>query len=207
MIPLEDINVSKDIVFCRQCSNTFSFAELTSDQTALDVDVSQPPGGAWVKNQGLDSEVGATTRSWVALILVPFALVWSGGSLGGIYGTQIAKGQFELGQSLFGIPFLIGSLVLVPIALMTIFGKVVVRRSGDQGSVFIGFGLIGWTRRFRWSEIRAVRSTLSTWQQNGRNMPLIELQGSKPIRFGSQLSENRRNFMIAVLKRQMLGGR
>lgn len=202
-IPLEDVNVTTDIALCRQCGQTYSFAELVQDQAALDVDTSQPPGGAWYRNQGNEFEVGATTRSGAAFFLVPLTLLWSGGSLGGIYGTQFAKGKFDLTQSLFGIPFLLGSLALIPFTLMTIFGKVMVRSSGDQGAVFIGVGPFGRTRKFRWSELKAVRSALTKWKQNNRSVPLIELDGPKPIRFGSQLSEKRRDFMLAVLRRRL----
>jgi hypothetical protein len=106
-------------------------------------------------------------------------------------------------QSLFGIPFLIGSVVLVCLTLMTVFGKTVVRGSGDQGSLFIGFGSFGWTRKFHWNEITSVQLKLTKWQQNGRNLPLIELGGTKPIRFGSQLAEKRRDFMLAVLRQRV----
>jgi len=170
-----------------------------------DVDASRPPSGAWYRSQGIEFEVGATARSGAAFFLVPFTLLWSGGSMAGIYGTQIAKGRFDLTQSLFGIPFLLGSLVLIPITLITIFGKVVVRSSGDQGGVFIGVGPFGWTRKFRWSEIKMVRVSLTKWQQNNRNMPVIEFDAPKPIRFGSQLSEKRRGFLLAVLRRRMFG--
>src|SRR5690349_15450453 len=120
-IPLEDANVSTDIALCRHCSKTFSFAELSQDKVVPDVDTSRPPGGVWMKSRGGEFEVGAASRSWAALFLVPFTLLWSGGSLGGIYGTQIARGRFNLTQSLFGIPFLLGSLILVPATLMTVF--------------------------------------------------------------------------------------
>lgn len=120
--------------------------------------------------------------------------------MGGIYGSQIAKGKFDLTQSLFGIPFLLGTVVLTSLCLMTTLGKVVVRGLNDQGSIFVGVGAIGWTRRFRWSEIQSIRESMSKWQQNGRNMPLIELNGPQPIRFGTQLTDARREFIIAALK-------
>jgi hypothetical protein len=202
-IPLEDVNVAKDIALCRQCEKTYSFAELSQDQVTADVDTSNPPKGAWYRSQGNELEVGATTRSGIAFFLLPFTLFWSGLSLGGIYGSQIAKGKFELTQSLFGIPFLFGSCLLIPITLMAIFGKVKVRSSGDQGAVFIGIGPIGWNRKFRWSEIKMVRAALAKWKQNNNNVPIIELDAEKPIRFGSQLSEKRRDFMLAVLKRRV----
>ena len=50
--------------------------------------------------------LGATTRSPIAFFLVPFMCVWSGGSLGGVYGSQVLNGEFDLGISLFGIPFI-----------------------------------------------------------------------------------------------------
>ncbi len=75
----------------------------------------------------------------------------------------------------------------------------------EDVNVFVGIGPLGWTRRFRWSEIRAVRCTLTKWQQNNRSLPIIELEGPKPIRFGSQLSEKRRDFLLAVLRARVAG--
>ena len=203
-IPLEDVNVSTDLALCRQCSQTYSFAELSQNREVLDVDFSRPPRGVWYRNQGNEFEVGSSTRSWAALFLVPFTLVWAGGSIGGIYGSQFIHHKFDLFQSLFGIPFLIGSVVLVSLTLMTVLGKLAVRGTGDHGSVFIGVGPFGWNRRFRWSEIRSVKMSLTKWQQNNRNLPVIELEGPTAIRFGSQLSEKRRNFIYAVLRQKAI---
>jgi hypothetical protein len=202
-IPLDDVNVATDIALCRRCGESKSFSELQAEDELPDVDTTQPPSGAWARSQGNEFEAGATTRSAMGFFLVPFAMVWSGFSLGGLYGTQIVHGKFDLAHSLFGIPFLVGSLVLIPLALMAVLGKVVVRGSGDEGSVFIGIGPVGWTRRFRWSEINKAHLSETKWQQNGRSLPLLELTGPKPIRFGSQLSEKRRNFLLAVLRRHV----
>lgn len=202
-IPLEDVSVSKDLALCRPCSQTFSFAELAQDRDLDDVDISRPPKGAWYDKRGNDFEVGATTRSAIAFFLVPFTALWSGGSMAGIYGSQIVKGHFELGNSLFGIPFLIGTMFLVPFTLMTVVGKIAVRGSGDNGCVFIGIWRIGWTRRFRLSEVSQIKSSLTKWRQNERYMPLIEIVAKTPIRFGSQMSEVRRDFFLAVLKRRV----
>jgi hypothetical protein len=200
-IPLEDVNVATDVALCRSCSQTFSFAELSQEQAEPPMDMSHPPGGTWLRQMGGGFEVGATTRSALAFFMVPFVLVWSGGSLGGIYGTQIVKGALDWKLCLFGLPFLIGSLFLIPFALMSVCGKIAVRREGDRGEVFTGIGRIGWTRRFRWSEVKAVRRSLTKWQQNKRNVPLIEIElGTKSLRFGSQLSSQRREFLLRALK-------
>jgi hypothetical protein len=171
------------------------------------VDLTHPPKGAWLKQVGGGFELGANTRSAAAFFLVPFTLFWSGGSLAGIYGSQLVKGEFDWKLSLFGLPFLLGSCFLVPLAATSAFGKLIVRSEGFRGSVFIGVGPIGWTRRFRWDEITGVRMSQTKWQQNNRHLPLIELtRDAGPVRFGSQLTEQRRNFMLAAL-RQILAVR
>ncbi len=200
-IPLEDVNVSTDVALCRACTQTFSFAELAQDQATPATDLSRPPAGTWLRQMGGGFEVGATTRSGLAFFLVPFTLLWSGGSLSGIYGSQLLKGQLDWKLSLFGLPFLLGSCFLVPFTLMSVFGKVAVRRTGERGEVFLGIGRVGWSRQFRWSDVTGVRRALTKWQQNDRRVPLIEIQlGSKTIRFGSQLPELRREFLLRALK-------
>lgn len=201
-LPLQDVNVSTDTALCRACSERFSLVTLLNDQETPDADLTRPPSGAWLRQTGSGFELGATTRSGAAFILVPFTLFWSGVSLGGIYGTQIYKGEFDWKLCLFGLPFLAGSAFLIPAALMAIFGRVRVRSEGDRGEVFAGIGPLGWRRRFRWNEIQAVRRAQTKWQQNRRHLPLIELvREPKPVRFGSQLSAPRQDFMLAALKR------
>ena len=63
-------------------------------------------------------------------------LVWSGASLGGIYGTQIIDREFDLIQSLFGIPFILGSLLFWTLALMAIWGKVEITLNNKGGKIF-----------------------------------------------------------------------
>jgi hypothetical protein len=119
---------------------------------------------------------------------------------GGIYGTQIYHGKFNLFQSLFGIPFLLGTVLFGSIALMTLCGKVVVAVSRDEGRVFTGVGPVGWTRKFKWSGVKSVGADLTKYQRNGQSMPLIALQGDQPLRFASGLNEARQRFMLRALK-------
>lgn len=47
--------------------------------------------------------------------------------LGGIYGKQIYEGEFDLKLSLFGLPFLLGTIVIGSFALLTLCGRVEAR--------------------------------------------------------------------------------
>lgn len=100
----EAVNVQKDLVYCARCNQAFGLSQLVQDERALTVDLRRPPPGVWFERTPLGFRLGATTRSGLAFFLVPFMLVWSGG-------------QFGLLQSLFGLPFLAGSVLFWSVAL------------------------------------------------------------------------------------------
>lgn len=201
-IALSDVNVSTDVALCRRCEKNFSYAELCASQNLALVDLRRPPKGAWFLESTRGFEVGATTRSAIALFLVPFMVLWSGGSLGGIYGTQLMKGEFDPEASLFGVPFLIGTLVLGSVALMAVAGKIVLRVEGDDGALFTGVGPIGWTRRFNWREMRSVRTTVSTGSR-GATRERITLEGQQRIDFGLGITSERRHFIEACIRQAL----
>jgi hypothetical protein len=89
-----------------------------------------PPNGAGFEQLADGFRIGATTRSWMALFMIPFTCVWSGMSLGGIYGKQVSSGRFDPGSSLFGVPFLIGNAYEKTATIIRLFGG----RNGSVGS-------------------------------------------------------------------------
>lgn len=200
-IPLDDVNVARDIALCRQCGQTWSYADLIADmQTDYGIPRT-PPRGTWLHDRGPNSfEVGISTRSPIALFIVPFMCVWSGVSLGGIYGTQISRHHFQLFESLFGIPFLLGTIVLGSVAAMSICGKMTVSVNGDDGVVFTGVGPVGWRRRFSWRQVRAIRRT----QRMNRNgiSEQITFDGEKTLNFAGGVRSERLNYLLAVLRQK-----
>ncbi|MBI4602928.1 MAG: hypothetical protein HY721_13305 [Planctomycetes bacterium] len=206
-IASNDVNVATDAAWCARCNEVFALSSLLgkgreeAEDAPHDVP-SEPPRGAWFRKDADGWELGATTRGAAAFFLVPFMGVWSGVSLGGIYGTQIANGQFNLVLSLFGLPFLAGTVFLGSMAVMTICGKVRVRvRQGlgqGLGQVFVGAGVIGWRKRF---DPKAIRRVLEKDTSGTRSASTsIVLEGEERIVFGSPLSEARRYFMVQVLR-------
>ena len=161
-----------------------------------------PPRGTWFQEESNGFIVGATTRHVMAFFIVPFMCVWSGGSLGVIYGTQIMKGKFDLVQSLFGIPFFLGTLLFGSIALMTVCGKVIVQVLDSDGTVFTGVGPFGWRRRFDPQTVTAVRVE-SYFPGHQPQTASIVLDGANKLRFASGLTEARRDFIAKVLLRKL----
>jgi hypothetical protein len=205
-IATADINVSTDVALCRACGNTFRLSEIVGIVPAAAVDLNSPPAGAWYEPLPDGFSAGATTRSWAALFLVPFTCVWAGGSMAGIYGTQIYTGHFKLFPSLFGIPFLIGSIILVSVCAMNVAGKVTITRHADRLTIFTGVGPIGWTRSSAWSDFRTAREDFTAVMNNyNRQGKVIRLEGNRAIAFGSILTTDRRYFLLSAIQSDLAG--
>lgn len=193
----EDINIQRDIAKCYKCGDVFTITTKLTPQRKFDVNL--PPQGAWHINDFVTTTVGASTRSPLAFFIVPFMIVWSGFALGGIYGQQIASGKFNLIMSLFGIPFAVGAIVFWAIAMMSIFGKIVVTFDNVGGKIFTGIGKVGFTKSFNWIDVDKIEETSSNVKYNGKNSPHITLLGQKRTSFGSGLNDERRYFILSVL--------
>ena len=200
----DDVNVAADTALCRRCGSAFRFSEvIVSGDAGQSFDLTMPPAGVSVEKDPDRFLVNATTRSAQAFFLIPFMAVWSGFSLWGLYGRQFVQGQFRLGQSLFGIPFLIGTVMIGSMAIMSAIGNVVVSARGDEGAVFVGVWPLGWTRRFRWADVAAVRQVVTTGNRGGTttSIQLSFKPGTRPlIKFGGMLSDERRAFVLWVLR-------
>jgi len=131
------------------------------------VPVMTPPKGVDLVETMDGFRLTMSTRSCIAIFLVPFTLVWAGGSLGGIYGTQIAKGEFNWMTSLFGLPFLVGSVFLIGLTMMSVAGRTVVELAGGRFMLRVGALGVYRTQSAPWADVRACRLTEVT--RRGRN--------------------------------------
>jgi len=192
-----NINVSKDTAYCPTCENLTSLSSLLESSTSKSFESSKPVSGVTVDDKGYSWTVIASNRSLMALFLVPFTIVWAGGSLSGIYGTQFVNGEFDLEQSLFGLPFLIGSIVLFSTTLMSIFGRTVISYDNGKALVFIGIGSLGWYRRFNWDAIDKVVEVNSSRHKH------ISLEGGKRLNLGWGLSSKKLYFVSNFLKMKL----
>ena len=174
---------------------------MSSDRNLPEFDLHDPPKGAWVRQEMNKLVVGATTRSAAAFFLVPFMLVWSGFSLGGIYGTQIMSGEFDPFISLFGIPFLAGSIFFWGITILTIWGKVELTFSRYGGEIFTGVGKIGRRQKFDWDDISTVQEVTQARNRSGRKgragamQKSIVMEGKRRLSFGMWLQESRQYYL------------
>jgi len=193
----EHINVAKDTAYCTACGELTSLSSLMSSSTDPKFDLYELVKGTNYKQEGFSWKLEASHRSWSALFLIPFTAVWAGISLSGIYGSQIESGEFDLQASLFGVPFLIGSIVLISITLMSIMGKTVISNENGKGLIFMGIGSIGWYRRFDWNSISSVVEKQSYQYEH------ISLEGKKRINFGWGLGDKKRYYLANALRSKL----
>lgn len=193
------------MALCRACGRTHSFADLAEGEEELGpVDPHDLPLGVrLVPDPMADLRIVHRRRSPMAFVLVPFTLVWAGGSMSAIYGSQIAKGSFDPMISLFGIPFLLGSLVLVAITLMSLVGRTEIALHRGEGTVFVGVGSFGRVRHFRYDRDTRVRITQSSHRTNNVPQDRITLIGPDgDFSFGAMLMRPEAMWTIAALMRE-----
>jgi hypothetical protein len=152
-----------------------------------------PPKGVWFRESIDGFRLGLSARSSAAWFLVPFMTLWSGLSLGAIYGTQIASGHFSLGASLFSIPFIVASLLFWPMALMTVVGRRELTVRGTEARYFVGFGPIGLRRHFAWSKVNSVRE-----------MKGLVLEGEVTLDLFGSPNDEQRTFLLGALRRRLI---
>jgi hypothetical protein len=135
--------------------------------------------------------------------MVPFTALWSGGSICGIYGSQIINGKFDLEQSLFGIPFLLGTVALLGFIVYLTLSKWVVTLNRGEGTVFVGVGPLGWTRRFSYNRNTIVSMCLTTVKVNNQPQKGILVRtDDKDFVFGALLKEEAKQFIAATIMRE-----
>ena len=213
VIPLDDVNVSKDVALCRACGQSTAFSLISAAAEINLQSLAQPPRGIRMEEEpGGALKICYKRISPVVLFLIPFTLLWGGGSMGGIYGSQIWKGKFDPHLSLFGIPFLVGTIVLLCIISYLLFGKWEITLNGGAGTVFTGIGALGWTRRFSYdrSTVVSLRLTNIRYGSGYNSVPQKAVSirtGEKELAFGTLIKDEAKQFIAAAIVMRATQGR
>jgi hypothetical protein len=208
LIPLEDINVSTDIALCRGCGRTFSFSMIRESGALLEQPLNLPPRHVRIEEHYPGQKTIRYKKiSPVVLFLIPFTAVWSGFSMWGLYIQPLMQDPIDWGRMLFGIPFLLGTIVLVSVILFCLFGKWVITLDNGTGTVFVGLGSIGYTRSFHYG-----RDTLVSLKNSGISQNEVPLKGIcirnelDEFVFGSSIQEKSKLYIAALITEEAANG-
>lgn len=208
-LALEDIHVAHDVALCRGCGYSGSFLAASTVPHLSDEEMARPPKRVTLQRGFGDSlTITCRPKRSILFFLVPFVAFWSGISMTVIYILPLMKGEFDWKMGLFGLPFLLGTVVLVTIILNVLLGKTTVTLS--KGQVVVGTHLLGWTRRREFECGKGTTVSLQDSSYRVNNVPQKEIvlsSGGRSIRFGAMVLSNEAKGYVAAVLRRAAGGR
>jgi hypothetical protein len=231
-IASDDVNVAKDVAYCRTCNQSHPLSTLTHGGIDTELNLSDPPVGAWYRSDGTGTVAGATHRSigtaigallsglfWNGIVSI-FVLLASAATLKhldvplpdwfpapNMDGSPMSVGM-TIFLWIFLTPFIVIGLGMIFAFLSALAGKTEVRISGAEGMVFSGIGALGLRRRFETTSVKDIRIDERPWRDSDGNRQhrtciIIETQQGKQFKLGSMLTNERRHFLAAALRRSL----
>lgn len=228
-----DIAFCRHCDLSHKLSDLTSSATDDEGQTVVeDVDASRPPEGTWIRRNGAGTVIGASHRSiGQAVALLFFGVFWNGilsvfvflvlaSTLKG-FGLSIPHwlptpnkngNSMPLGMALilwiFLTPFIAVGLAMVGAFFSSLAGRTELQIQGSQCILFSGIGSLGRRRRFSTSEVKDVRIENKRWVDNDgdshRNTQIVIETNQKPIKLGSMLPNERRQFLASCMKKELV---
>jgi len=231
VIPAEDVNVAADVAYCRACNLSHQLSALTRlAELDAGVDLNRPPDGAWRRSDGSGTCIGATHRSLgTALATLIFALFWNG--IVSVFvllalaatlrhldihlpewfpAPKMDGGPMGVGMTIFLwiflTPFITVGLVMIGVFLSALAGRTEVQIGRGEASVFSGIGPLGYRRQFDPRSVKDVQIDDRQWRDSDgdrrrKTNIVIETGEGKRIKFGSMLTDERRKFVAAAVRR------
>lgn len=194
------------------------------------LDLRHPPKGTWFAKHGENTTIGATNRNLANGIgSLFFALFWNG-ILSIFLVVAISStlhhlhvhlpawfpaapkmeggGEMDAGMTnflwIFLTPFILIGLFVAGFCLNSFIGHTEVTVAGPRGNVFTGIGRLGWNRSFDATQIKTIKIHQKPGGEGADTISiLIETCEGKQIKLGSMLSNERRQFMLAALRKTL----
>ena len=229
-LPTEAINIGEGVALCGSCQRLTRLSELIEHEQPNEAVIGDPPGGCRIVNEVDGVSIHLSLRSIGGLIGGLFICLFWNGILSvfllvfaaGIYNELIGPipewfpaPEFDesmgLGMTIFlGLfltPFIVIGVGMIGMVLMSAMGSMRIRIGRDQGRVSTGIGPIAWTKRFNPRAVTGVSVGRTKWKENDQHKPLVVIEAEKDVRFGSGLSNRKRMWLVAVLRRELLSNR
>lgn len=221
-IAAASINISEGVALCGACGQLSRLAEVAAHKRPTQELLEDPPPGCRVTEWGHRTTLTATLRSAGGMLgALAAALFWNG--ITSVFVAAAARGWYEhlvgpapdwfpappmddlnslgalLFMTLFLTPFVLVGVGMVVAVLLCAVGRVEVQLGGHRGVVRSGVGPVTWNQRFDPERVREVSIGWTRWQQNDQSQELIVIHADRRVKFGSMLTEERRDWLRAAL--------
>jgi len=222
-LPPEDVNVARDVAFCRNCNEAFSISAQVAG-TSGPPRAPQPSTTTVLltrDDQRIAAVIPPQGFKGSGCFLGFFALFWNGitwtvflGFLGSMVGVVSTNSPTSPWMTIFFIPHMAVGIGVAIAALYAIKGDVALAM--DKENVLMQRRLFGytWSRSMPFSMISEIRFT-EAYKSNGRsvqgvgfhfqkavpvnsqgNSPVKSFVGKRPMNFGSGLTEEEKSWLL-----------
>eukprot|EP00752_Nemacystus_decipiens_P015009 g13365.t1 len=219
-----DINIAEGVALCPSCGKLSRLSDLIDHERPSEEVINDTPRGCTLSSDIDATVIRISLRSFGGFLVTLFMfLFWNGITglfvliaIAGLYTNLIGPipawfpaptmdDPMPLGMTLFLClfltPFVTIGLVMFGAVLLCMMGSTVIRIGRDSAFVRTGVGPIGRTKRFDPRQVRSIGTDRTKWQQNGQHKELIQIEANRTVRFGSGMSEAKRDWIIAVAPR------
>jgi hypothetical protein len=233
LIASRDINVATDIAYCRNCNIAHRLSVLVRSLNLDGAfDPERPPIGTSYRSSPRGTVIGASHRSLGASIgLLLICLFWNGilsvfvtlalsATLTnfGLPAPSWFPGPKMNGRAMgwgmtiflwiFLTPFIAIGAAMFGAFVSTIAGRTEIRLRDPEGIIFTGIGALGRKRRFDMADVREVRVLDESWRDSDgdrrqRISVVIETKNGNEIKFGSMLTDERKEFVAGALRKSL----
>ena len=209
VIAQDDMNIKEGVGVCSRCGKISKLIDLVEEFDSADYSrllYEKPPRGIKLVRDKMNP-IGEVTLTYrrinpAVLFLIPFTAVWSGFSMTAIYiAPLLNEGTIPIEQALLGIPFLLGTILLLCTICTMLFGKKILTLSNGKGTyAFKVFG-IGRTKHFELNRSTRIENTETNYQVNHNTQPQITItNGSKRVNMFAGLRYDAMDYIIALLR-------
>lgn len=230
----DDVNVAKDVAYCRSCNLAHKFSVLVSTSDLADaVDFNRPPPGVHCHAMGETLTLRVTHRSLgMAMVMLGVSLFWNG--LVSVFvllaiaftlshldipapswlpAPDMNGSPMNVGMTfflwVFLMPFIVIGATLFGGFFLSVWGRTDIQINPSEGMVFTGVGPFGSRQRFLTSQVSDVRIDDKKWHDSDGDRQhkvslVVETYDGKLIRFGSMFSKERRKFVGSLLQKALI---
>lgn len=209
IIAHDDMNIKEGVGVCSRCGKISKLIDLVEEFDSADYSrllYEKPPRGIKLVRDKMNP-IGEVTLIYrrinpAVLFLIPFTAIWSGFSMTAIYiAPLLNEGTIPIEQALLGIPFLLGTILLLCTICTMLFGKKILTLSNGKGTyAFKVFG-IGRTKHFELNRSTRIENTQTNYQVNHNTLPQITItNGSKRVNMFAGLRYDAMDYIIALLR-------
>lgn len=195
--------MAKAAVFCPPCGEIFDISLMMERPEPVPVDIGLLPKGVMLGSLPGGFIVRASCRNWGALFIVPFTIVWAGGSMSGFWNTFFSKGFF-LWPTLISLPFVLGSAFLICLSALSLAGSTIVKASDGRGEASLGVGFLRRRRAFDPGEVRDVEYSSDYNRRGSTPSANIVLHGERRVRVILPPGEERSRAFFNLIRQELL---